>query len=270
MMDCKRGARGDRAATSTRPRTGCAQKGIAGAAKRAGRDANQGAIEVVVDGNVGALVELNCETDFVAKGDVFKAGRRRPRPARRRAGRRRLRRAALRRRRPSTSSSRACPARSARRSRSAAWCASRPTDGLLDGYKHLQNERGVVGVLVELGGVDPGDAKAREVAHDIALHIASAAPRYVVPRRRPRRRGRARARRSRGADRARRASPSRRGPRSSRASSTASSRRSALLEQPFVKDQKRRSRRSSRVWAATRRCAASPGSRSAKSKHCTR
>jgi elongation factor Ts len=53
------------------------------------------------------------------------------------------------------------------------------TDGLLDGYKHLQNERGVVGVLVELGGVDPSDAKAREVAHDIALHIASAAPRYV-------------------------------------------------------------------------------------------
>jgi elongation factor Ts len=53
------------------------------------------------------------------------------------------------------------------------------TDGLLDGYKHVQNERGVVGVLVELGGVDPADAKAREVAHDIALHIASAAPRYV-------------------------------------------------------------------------------------------
>ena len=51
------------------------------------------------------------------------------------------------------------------------------TDGLIDGYKHMQNERGVVGVLVELGGVDPGDAKAREVAHDIALHIASAAPR---------------------------------------------------------------------------------------------
>ena len=28
-------------------------------------------------------------------------------------------------------------------------------DGLLDAYKHVQNERGVVGVLVELGGVDP-------------------------------------------------------------------------------------------------------------------
>ncbi len=50
---------------------------------------------------------------------------------------------------------------------------------MLDGYKHIQNERGTVGVLVELGGVDAGDAKAREVAHDIALHIASAAPRFV-------------------------------------------------------------------------------------------
>ena len=34
-------------------------------------------------------------------------------------------------------------------------------------------------MLVELGGVDRSDPKAREVAHDLALHIASAAPRYV-------------------------------------------------------------------------------------------
>jgi elongation factor Ts len=53
------------------------------------------------------------------------------------------------------------------------------SDGLLDGYKHIQNERGTVGVIIELGGVDRADAKARAVAHDIALHIASAAPRYV-------------------------------------------------------------------------------------------
>jgi elongation factor Ts len=52
-------------------------------------------------------------------------------------------------------------------------------DGLLDAYKHVQNERGTIGVLVELGGVDAGSADAKAVAHDIALHIASAAPRYV-------------------------------------------------------------------------------------------
>jgi len=52
-------------------------------------------------------------------------------------------------------------------------------DGLLDAYRHVQNERGTIGVLVELGGVDRSDAKAQEIAHDIALHVASAAPRYV-------------------------------------------------------------------------------------------
>ena len=50
---------------------------------------------------------------------------------------------------------------------------------MLDGYKHVQNDRGTIGVLVELGGVDPSDEQAQAVAHDIALHIASAAPRYV-------------------------------------------------------------------------------------------
>jgi elongation factor Ts len=44
----------------------------------------------------------------------------------------------------------------------------------------VQNDRGTVGVLVELGGVERGDSQARAIAHDIALHIASAAPRYVT------------------------------------------------------------------------------------------
>jgi len=52
-------------------------------------------------------------------------------------------------------------------------------DGLLDAYRHVQNERGVIGVLVELGDVDRNDAKAREVAHDIALHVANSAPRWL-------------------------------------------------------------------------------------------
>ena len=53
-------------------------------------------------------------------------------------------------------------------------------DGVIDGYKHIQNDRGTIGVLVELGGVDKGDAKAAEVAHDVALHVASAAPRWTT------------------------------------------------------------------------------------------
>jgi elongation factor Ts len=50
------------------------QKGIAKAEKRAGRTAAQGVIESYVHFNsrVGVLVELNCETDFVARTDDFK------------------------------------------------------------------------------------------------------------------------------------------------------------------------------------------------------
>ncbi len=47
--------------------------GLAGAAKRADRDASQGAVAVVRNGDAAAVVELRCETDFVAKADEFVA-----------------------------------------------------------------------------------------------------------------------------------------------------------------------------------------------------
>src|SRR5262245_6973398 len=51
------------------------KKGVAKAEKRAGRDASEGMIGSYVhhDGAIGVLVELNCETDFVARTDDFKA-----------------------------------------------------------------------------------------------------------------------------------------------------------------------------------------------------
>ena len=51
------------------------EKGAATAAKKADRDAKEGAIaQAIVSGaKVGVLVEINCETDFVAKNDSFKA-----------------------------------------------------------------------------------------------------------------------------------------------------------------------------------------------------
>jgi elongation factor Ts len=50
------------------------QKGLAQAAKRAGRVANEGVVDAYIHSNakVGVLVELNCETDFVANTDDFK------------------------------------------------------------------------------------------------------------------------------------------------------------------------------------------------------
>jgi len=50
------------------------EKGIATAAKRADREASQGTIELYShgDGRVGVIVEVNCETDFVARGEDFR------------------------------------------------------------------------------------------------------------------------------------------------------------------------------------------------------
>ncbi len=177
MMDCKKAlaeSDGDIEAAKDWLR----KKGLAGAAKREGRAADQGAVEVVSQAGVAAVVELNCETDFVAKGADFK----------------------------NFVASLAAQVAAQGDSDVAAQAFEGSTvgeaitqlgaklgerielgrlaryeseDGILDVYKHVQNDRGTIGVLVELGGVDPASADAQAVAHDIALHIASAAPRFV-------------------------------------------------------------------------------------------
>jgi len=50
------------------------EKGLATAAKRAGREASEGFLELYSHGNgrVGVMVETNCETDFVARSDAFR------------------------------------------------------------------------------------------------------------------------------------------------------------------------------------------------------
>jgi elongation factor Ts len=72
MMDCKRAlqeAEGDMDKAQEILRT----KGLASAEKRRGRAANQGRVESYIHFNhtVGVLVEVNCETDFVANTDDF-------------------------------------------------------------------------------------------------------------------------------------------------------------------------------------------------------
>ena len=49
------------------------KKGLASAAKKSSRIAAEGLVTVKVDGNQGAVVEVNSETDFVAKNDIFQA-----------------------------------------------------------------------------------------------------------------------------------------------------------------------------------------------------
>ena len=74
MMDCKKAlveSDGDMEKAVAYLR----EKGLAAAAKKAGRVASEGAVEsyIHMGGKIGVLVEVNCETDFVAKTDTFKA-----------------------------------------------------------------------------------------------------------------------------------------------------------------------------------------------------
>jgi elongation factor Ts len=70
MMDCKKAleeANGDMSLAGEILR----KKGIAKAEKRAGRDASQGLVIIETVSDQGAMIELNCETDFVARTDGF-------------------------------------------------------------------------------------------------------------------------------------------------------------------------------------------------------
>ncbi len=70
MLDCKKalveaGADMEKAVDWLR------KKGLASAAKKSGRIAAEGLVAVAIEGNKGAVVEVNSETDFVAKNDIF-------------------------------------------------------------------------------------------------------------------------------------------------------------------------------------------------------
>jgi elongation factor Ts len=142
------------------------EQGLAGAAKRADREATQGAVALGVDGRNASIVELRCETDFVAMSEAF------------------------------VSLDSELAEAVATKGEVAAKDAAGAIDDLkttlkenislgqvvrfelgdgstLGTYLHMQSGRGVNGVLVEMrGGTD-------ELAHDVAVHIAFARPVYL-------------------------------------------------------------------------------------------
>ncbi|MDD4335498.1 MAG: translation elongation factor Ts [Desulfotomaculaceae bacterium] len=73
MMDCKK-ALAETGGDLEKAMTYLREKGLAAAAKKAGRIAAEGLIESYIHGvgKIGVLVEVNCETDFVAKTNEFK------------------------------------------------------------------------------------------------------------------------------------------------------------------------------------------------------
>ena len=72
MMDCKK-ALGETEGDMEKAIDLLRQKGLAVARKRAGRSTSEGVIQTYIHagGKLGVMVEVNCETDFVAKTDDF-------------------------------------------------------------------------------------------------------------------------------------------------------------------------------------------------------
>ena len=198
MMDCKKAldeADGDfdKAVEILRV------KGLKGVTKREGRTATNGLVAAELDGTAaGALLELNCETDFVAKGEQFQqvAARSSSHVVATNAGRRRR-------------AARARPRATARPCRQFVDEANATLgekielrrfaqfvdDGYVAAYLHKTSPDlpPQVGVLVELDG-----RRTREAAKDIAQHIAALRADLPHPRRGPGRRRRERAPARRG------------------------------------------------------------------------
>ena len=143
------------------------EKGLAKSAERSDRDNAQGAVGLAQDGNVAALVQLKCETDFVASSDAFKS--------------------------LADSLAELVVAKGA----DAVSEKQAEIDDLkitlkekielgevvrieaapgnvIDSYLHIQGGRGVNGVLVEMSGA------SQELAHDVAVHIGFARPKYLT------------------------------------------------------------------------------------------
>jgi elongation factor Ts len=142
------------------------EKGLAKVAKLGDRDNTQGSVAVVIDGNVGAIVELKSETDFSAKADDFTAmvkdlaelvaAKGVDAVAERSADLDNLR-----------------IAKKENIELGAVVRFEAAEGNILDSYEHIQDGRGVNAVLVELSG---GTA---ELAHDIAVHVAFAKPPFL-------------------------------------------------------------------------------------------
>ena len=74
MLDCKK-ALSETSGDFEKAVEYLRKKGIASAAKKAGRMAKEGTVQSYIhgEGRVGVLLEVNCETDFVARTEQFKA-----------------------------------------------------------------------------------------------------------------------------------------------------------------------------------------------------
>jgi elongation factor Ts len=165
MLDCKR-ALEETGGDLEEAKKWLREKGLAGAAKRDDREASEGAVAAVRNGSAAAIVELRCETDFVAKADDFVsladelaavvAAKGEGAAADLEGEVERLR---------STLQENISLGRVVRLEAKAG--------DVVDTYVHLQDGRGVNAVGIVLHGADEA------LAHEIAVHIAFGRPTYL-------------------------------------------------------------------------------------------
>ena len=143
------------------------EKGLASSGKRADRENTQGAVAIARSGNAAGLVELKCETDFVAKSpdfvrlaDELAAAVAADGPTAVEAKKDELDHIKV------TLKENIELGRVER--------IEAAGDQQLDTYLHVQNGRGVNGVVVVLSG------GSQELAHDVAVHAAFGKPKYVT------------------------------------------------------------------------------------------
>jgi elongation factor Ts len=142
------------------------EKGLAASAKRDDRDNVQGLVALALDGGTGAIVELKCETDFVASSERFRAEGDALANLVLRSGD-----AAVEQRATELEDLRILLKEKIELGRIVRFEAAEGS--VLGSYKHVQGGRGVNVALVELSGGD------HELAHDVAVHIAFARPKYL-------------------------------------------------------------------------------------------
>ena len=179
MMDCKKAlteCEGD----FEKAKDYLREKGLAAAAKKASRIAAEGVVGAFVGGGVGVIVEVNCETDFVAKTDDFKAfvgmlaeqiAKKNPADVDALLAQDSLMR-------PGASISDILNETVAKIGEKVSVRRFVRYEGLVDSYIHLG---GKIGVLVDIDAPETlaGNAQFTQLAHDIAMHIAATRPSYL-------------------------------------------------------------------------------------------
>jgi len=165
MLDCKR-ALEETGGDMEKAKQWLREQGLAGAAKRSDREATQGAVALAVSDRDAAIVELRCETDFVAKAESFVnltdelaqlVAEKGPQAAAERSGDLDELKTTL------------------KENISMGQIArfEMGEDSVVGTYLHMQSGRGVNAVLVEMTGATD------ELAHDVAVHVAFARPSYL-------------------------------------------------------------------------------------------